>query len=391
MSVIKKLAGQTAIYGLSSMVARFITFGFTPFYLLVFETDQYGIITEMYAYVAFLIILLTYGMETAFFRYSTEEEHNKQSVYTSVLCSLSFTSAFFIGLAIIFKQGIADWLDYPDHSEYIVWFAIIVALDALSSIPLARLRMQSRPLKFALVNIINVVVNIGLNVFFLFYCKPLYESGESNWLINALYSPEIQVGYVFISNLIASTVKFLILVPDMSFRGGFDSDLLRKMLNYAYPMLFVGMAGMINEMLDRAMLKDILHETYLANGTASTKAEAISMARSELGIYGANYKVTMIITLFIQAFRFAAEPFFFTQEKKKDSKQLYAKVLNYFLIVTLFMGLAIYFYLEIIIKNFTPSEAYWEGAAVVPILLLANNFLRYLLQPVHLVQTFTQN
>ncbi len=369
MNIFKKLAGQTAIYGSSSIIGRFLNFLLTPLYALQFTNEQYGIITEMYAYVAFLVVLLTYGMETSYFRFSTLKENKSADVYANTLYSLLTSSSLFILLITIFSQNIANWLQYPDHFEYIIWFGIIVALDAISSIPLAKLRSEFKAKKFALVNFANVGVNISLNLFFIFYCKSNYEAGTTNWIIDQFYNPEIGVGYVFISNLISSIVKFLLLVPQMNFSGKFQWALLKKMLQYSYPMLFVGLAYVINETLDRAMLKNILFERYIDQGLSST--ESLTKALEQNGIYGANYKITMIVTMFIQAFRYASEPFFFKNERDKDSKTIISKMMTYFVIVLVFIFLLITLYLHVF-KYFIPNAIYWEGLGVVPILLAAN-------------------
>jgi O-antigen/teichoic acid export membrane protein len=372
MSVLKKLAGQTAIYGVSSIVGRFLNFLLTPFYTSkgMFSEEQFGIITEMYAYVAFLVVFLTYGMETAFFRYSTKTELDHKKVYSNALYSVTTTSIIFVVLAIFFAQPIANWLVYPEHSEYVIWFAFIVALDALSSIPLAKLRKENKAKNFAFINIVNVAVNIGLNLYFLLYCKSNYDAGNTNWLINLTYSPEVGVGYVFISNLIASITKFVLLGAQLQYSGKFDWQLFKGMFSYAFPMLFVGLAGIINEMLDRTILKEILTETYIAK-EGLTHQMANSKALAELGVYGGNYKIAMIVSMFLQAYRYAAEPFFFNQEKEKDARKTYAKVMNYFVVIVSLMFLAIAMNLQIV-KYFTPNPAFWEGLKVVPILLGAN-------------------
>ena len=202
MSALKKLIGQTAIYGSSSIIGRFLNYLLTPFYVHIYSNEQYGIITEMYAYVAFLVVFLTYGMETALFRFSTSKPDKKKSIYSNTLFSITTTSSIFILLASLFSNDIAVLLKYPDHAEYIIWFSLIVGIDAISAIPLANLRLKEKAKKFALVNFLNVGVNIGLNIFFLVYCKQAFESGQSNWIIDNFYNPEIGVGYVFISNLI---------------------------------------------------------------------------------------------------------------------------------------------------------------------------------------------
>ena len=371
MSALKKLIGQTAIYGSSSIIGRFLNYLLTPFYVHIYSNEQYGIITEMYAYVAFLVIFLTYGMETALFRFSTNYPKKKNTIYANTLFSLTTTSSIFILLATFFSQDIANLLKYPEHAEYIIWFSLIVGIDAISAIPLANLRLKDKAKKFALVNFLNVGVNIGLNIFFLVYCKQAFESGQTNWIIDNFYNPEIGVGYVFISNLIASLIKFGVLIPEMNFRGNFDFSIIKDMLKYAFPMLLVGLAYVINETLDRAMLKEILYQQYLIESPEIGQSEALIKAQSANGIYGANYKITMIISMFIQAFRYASEPFFFKDQSNKNSKETLAKIMNYFVIILVLIFLIITLYLHLF-KYFIPNQAYWEGLKVVPILLAAN-------------------
>ena len=364
MSILRKLAGQTAIYGLSSIVGRFLNYLLVPLHTAVFLPSQYGVITEMYAYVAFLIILLTYGMETAYFRYSTLQGHLPQKVFSTVLSSLSVTTVMFIIWAILFAQPVADWLLYPDNSEYVLWFALIIGLDAVASIPLAQLRQEEQAKTFAAVNIGNVLVNIGLNIFFLGYCMPLVAGGGGNWLTDTFYEPATGVGYVFISNLVASGVKFLLLTPTMlrNFTRP-DLSLLRPMLVYALPLLIAGLAGMVNETIDRILLKRMLMP--LLGETATME---------QVGIYGACYKISILITLMIQAFRYAAEPFFFSQEKEAGSRELYAKVMTWFVWVLAGTFLGVMLFIDLF-KYLVPNQAYWEGLRVVPILLIANIFL----------------
>ena len=368
MSSLKKLLGQTAIYGSSSIIGRFLNFLLTPLYVIQFSNEQYGIITEMYAYVAFLVVLLTYGMETAFFRFSNKKIIF-QKVYSNTLFSLMTTSSLFILLVSYFSQDIANLLKYPEHSEYIIWFGLIVGLDAISSIPLANLRLQEKAKKFALINFLNVGINIGLNLFFIFYCKVNFDNGNTNWIIKNFYNPSIGVGYVFISNLISSIIKFIFLGKEIRFNGEFDFSLIKSMLKYSFPMLLVGLAYVINETLDRAMLKEILYQQYIDLGTSPSIA--LEKAQSQNGIYGANYKLTMIVSMIIQAFRYASEPFFFKDGKNKTSKETLAIVMNYFTIVMIFIFLLITLYLQIF-KYFINNPDYWEGLVVVPILLVAN-------------------
>ena len=366
MSVIKKLASQTAIYGLSSIVARFFNYLLTPLYTSkeVFTPDQYGIISEMYAYVAFLVVFLTYGMETAFFRFSSRDEFKSDKVYSTVLISLLSSTGIFILTAWIFCQPIADFLLYPDHKEYVIWFAIIVGLDAVSSIPLARLRKEHKAVRFAMINLINIIVNIGLNLFFLAYCMQKYKAGEHNFLVDTFYDPGIGVGYVFISNLISSIVKFILLTPQMEkIINGFNPAYWKKMMVYALPLLIVGLAGMINETIDRVMLKRMLYNDY-----GEVKTNAI------VGIYSGVYKISIIITLFIQAFRYASEPFFFAEEKNANAPRTYARVMNYFVMVCAIIFLFVMLFIDAI-KYFTPNPEYWQALHIVPVLLMANVFL----------------
>lgn len=365
-SPLKKLAGQTAIYGLSSILGRFLNYMLTPLYTsaLVFTTEQYGVITEMYSYVAFLVVILMYGMETAFFRYFSEEGRDNSTVYSTALWSLLITSFSFIALASLFAQPLADLIHYPNHSEYVSWFAIIVGLDALITIPLARLRAQDKALRFAMVNFCFIGVNIGLNLFFLVYCLDKYALGETNWLIETFYSSEIGVGYVFIANLIASVFRFLFVIPEFSaIRRVFDVQLWKKMLAYSTPLLLVGLAGITNDHLDKILLKWLL-EPLLG------KEEAMI----QLGIYGGVYKLSIAITLFVQAYRYAAEPFFFDQKKNLNAKPTYARMLHLFTAFVLFSFLIITLFMDLF-KHFLQSEIFWSALDVVPVLLMANIFL----------------
>lgn len=360
MSVLRKLAGQTVVYGASSIIGRFLNYLLVPLHTAAFTTDQYGIITEMYSYVAFLVVLLTYGMETAFFRYWNKEGTKRRSVYNTVSVSLGVSSLLFIIMSYFNRGSVADWLHYPNHAEYVAWFAIIVSLDAWASIPLARLRAENRPVSFAKINIINVIINIALNVFFIGYCKPVYEQG-GNMITDALYNPEIGVGYVFIANLIASIVKFLLL-GRLLFMGRpeFDAETWKSMMRYSLPILFFGLAGIVNETIDRIMLKRML---------INEKGEQQTMAL--IGIYGAVYKISIIMHLFLQAFRYAAEPFFFSQAKAADARKVYAKIMTYFVIVISAIFLGVMLFMDVV-KYFIPNPDYWEGLHIVPVLLIAN-------------------
>ncbi len=361
MKALRNLAGQTAIYGLPSIVGRFLNYLLVPVHTAIFLPEQFGVITTMYAYVAFLVVLLTYGMETAYFRFQSKADKNGEAVYSTVLRSLFCTTAFFILLTTLFSAEIANWINYPENAEYVVWFAFIVGLDAVTSIPMARLRIEEKAFTFALINLLSILINIGLNLFWIAYCIPAYKDGVSNFFIDHLYSPGIGVGYVFLANLFASIFKFLVLSPwYLKLKSRFDLALLKEMFIYGSPLLISSLAIIVNEQADKLLLNWLL-----------TEQKGIEYANAQVGIYGACYKLSIVITLFIQAFRYAAEPFFFREEKNKDARKTYARVMKYFILVCLFIFLMVTLYIDLF-KFFLASPAYWEGLHIVPILLGAN-------------------
>lgn len=362
---IKQLAGQTVIYGLSSVVGRLLNYVLVPLHVALFQPDAYGVVTELYAYAAFVAVLLVYGMETAFFRFLNKDQLNAKNTFTSGFRALLTTTLVFWAAIYFFQQPVAQAMLYADHPEYVVWFALILGLDALSALPLARLRANQQPVRFAIINLTGIGITILLNVFFLLYCKPLVDAGQGNVLTDWVYNPAIGVGYIFIANLIGSGVRFLLLVPGMLRTGGqFDRQLLRRMLFYGLPLMFFGLAGIVNETADRILLRRIL-----------TPMHGETYAQTQVGIYGANYKLAMLITIFIQAFRYAFEPFLFAHEKEKGSKQTYANVMLVFVAATGIIFLLVTLYLNFFKKIILPNEAYWSGLKVVPVLLLANVFL----------------
>ncbi len=359
MNPLRKLAGQTAIYGVSTIVARLMNYLMVPMHTRIFSPPEYGIVGEMYAYVSLLIVLLTYGMETAFFRYYDKNGPDKDHVYNTTVFSLIITSFAFIVLTFIAAQPIANLIRYPQNSEYIRWFALIIAFDALSTIPFAKLRAINRPKTFAFIKIFNICIYVGLNLFFLLVCPYMVKNNLLSGFTNLVYNPAVGVGYIFIANLTASGITLLILfivVPISKLR--MDSAIWKKMIRYALPLLIFGLAGIINETIDRVLLK------YLSPQ---------DIAMSQVGIYSACYKISIMMTIVIQAFKYAAEPFFFSQAREANAKSLYADVMKYFVIVCSFIFLAIMLYIDVV-KYFV-GKAYFEGLAVVPILLLANMFL----------------
>lgn len=337
----------------------------TPFYTRIFVEGQYGVVTELYAYVAFLLVLLTYGMETSFFRFA-ESEKNTDKVFSTSLTALFATSTIFIFFSSFFAGDIAALIRYSSHPEYIIYFSVIVGTDAFTSIPFARLRQQNRAFRFAWIKIINVVVNIAFNFFFLLFCPWFLESHPDSF-IAMCYDPSIGVGYAFISNLIASSVTLVLLLPDIfGVSFSFSRTLLRKMLSYGLPLLLVGLFGMINEVSDKVLFKFLI---VVPEGTP----QASEYILSQLGIYGANYRLAVLMTLFIQMFRYAAEPFFFSHASEKNAKQLYAGVMKYFIIFCLLIFLAVTQFIDIF-KYFIGPD-FRVGLHIVPIILLANLLL----------------
>ncbi len=366
MKALQKLAGQTAIYGLPSIIGRLFNYVLVPLHTSTFLPEKFGVITEMYSYVAFLVVLLTYGMETAYFRFQTKTDHIEKSnlVYSTVIISLITSTGIFIAATSFFSQEVANFINYPDNSEFVLWFSFIVGFDAISSIALAKLRIENSPIKFATINIATIAIFVGLNFFWLYYCLPEYELGNRNFLITTFYSPDMGIGYVFLSNLIASAFKLLLLSPSFfKIQLKLNFTLLKDMFKYSAPILIASLAIIINENLDKILLKWMLLDELGTDG-----------ATEQVGIYGACYKLSIIISLFIQAFRYAAEPFFFSQEKEKDSKEVYALILKYFVIVLSIIFLGVMLFIDVI-KYFIPREEYWVGLNVVPILLMANIFL----------------
>ena len=357
MNPLKKLASQTAVYGLSQIVGRFVNYLLVPLHTALFDTAEFGINTLMYSYVTFFNVLLTYGMETAFFRFSQKQD-NPEQVYSTALTSLISSSLFFGLMFGVFSPQIASFINIPEHPEYVVYFTAIMALDSISAVPFAYLRQQNKALKFAIVKNINIFTNILLNLYFLMLCP--YVQKEHGTLL-PMYDGNINIGYIFIANLIASIITIPLLWKEiLAIRNAsFNKILWREMLVYGLPLMVVGFAGMINETLDRIIISYVY--TDVQEGLRAT------------GIYGANYKLSILMSLFIQAFRYAAEPFFFNHAKDNDKRHIYATVMNYFTLVCLVLFLTVTLYIDVF-KHFI-NNRYWEGLHVVPILLLANMFL----------------
>jgi O-antigen/teichoic acid export membrane protein len=359
LNPLKQLFGQTAIYGFGTVVPRLLNYLLlTPFFTRVFDLKEYGIITELYAYVVFLMIILTYGMETGFFRFAQTRKDGNQ-VFSTSLISIFVSSLCFIVLTSFMSLPFSGILGYEENPEYIIWIGIIVGLDAFSAIPFARLRWENRASKFALIKIAGVLLNIALNFIFILLLPSLAEKGSTTWLLK-IYNPEIGVGYVFISNIASSVFTLLLLSGTiMSVKPVFDRKLWVNMMGYSYPLLISGLAGTVNEALDRVLLKHLLQDP--------------DSSLAQLGIYGANYKIAVLMTLFIQMFRYASEPFYFGNADKENARIIFAQVMKYFIIASLIIFLGVNLFIDLF-KHFIGS-AFHDGLHIVPVILFANLLL----------------
>ena len=350
MNDIRKLAGQTVVYGFGTVVPRFLNYALlTPFYTYIFSREQYGIVTELYAWMVLALVILTYGMETTYFRFAGKKAP-AETVYGTALVSLFATSAFFLIAVSLFITPVSAFLGYGKHPEYIKMFAWIVAIDAFSAIPFAWLRANNRAAIFSVLKIINVVVTIG-SVFFFLQTAPKIAAGGSEWILR-FYKPGFDVGYVFVANLIGSVVTLLLLVPFfLRIRPSFDGRLLGRMLSYSWPLLVGGIAGSMNEVLDKILLRRLIGG-----------AEGLET----VGLYGAGYKVGVLMSLFIQMYRFAAEPFFFEKAGRHDARETYAVTMKYFVITALILFLVINLYIEALQVIIGP--VFRESLVVVPVI-----------------------
>ena len=355
MANLKSLAKDTAIYGLSSIVARFINYLLVPIQTARFAASggEYGVITNVYAYVSILIILLTFGMETTFFRFMNREGERPERVYSTTLWMLAFTSLASVVVVLALLQPIAGAIGYADHPEYVGVMYTTVAIDAFMAIPFAYLRYQHRPVKFAMLKIINILLNILLNVLYLIVLPAL----KLNPL--GIYDEQfsLDVAFVFYINLVCTLCTLLMLWKELrGFGFGFDRAACRRMLSYTWPLLVMGVAGQLNQAASQILFP------YFYDGS-------VDEARAQLGIYGACIKIAMIMVMITQAFRFAYEPFVFGKSKDKDSRETYAQAMKYYIVFTLLAFLCVMGYIDVL--KFIIGESYWEGLRVVPIVMAA--------------------
>jgi len=355
MANLKSLTKDTAIYGLSSIIGRFLNYLLVPLYTdaITKASGGYGVITNIYAYTALLLVILTYGMETTFFRFANKSEEDPKKVYATILLSVGTTSLLFVIFVFIFLSPISSAMGYADHPSYIWVMAMVVAIDAFQCIPFAYLRYQKRPIKFAALKLLFVVLNITLNLVFFLLLPALYKTHPD--VIGHIYDPSVGAGYAFYINLACTApITFFFYKELTGFKYTFDKQLMRRMMKYSWPILVLGIAGILNQTADKIMFP------YIYKGND---------AHAQLGIYGAASKIAMIMAMITQAFRYAYEPFVFGKAEDKNNRETYAKAMKYFLIFTLLAFLVVVGYMDIL--RYIIHRDYWEGLQVVPIVMAA--------------------
>ncbi|MCM1483513.1 MAG: lipopolysaccharide biosynthesis protein [Muribaculaceae bacterium] len=360
MASVKSLAKDTAIYGLSSIVGRFLNWCLVPLYTNMFDQAEFGMVSYIYSIVALTLICLTYGMETGFFRFANHDRYkDPMEVYSSALISLGVSSVLFVVLIVAFLRPVSAALGCAAHPEYVWLMAGAVAMDAFTSLPFSYLRFRKRPLRFATLRLISIAVNIGLNLLFILICPWLYR--EAPDAVAWFYRPDFGIGYIFLTNFISSALTLLLLAPELrGFAWRFNAALWREMLAYSFPLLVIGLAGIMNQNLDKILLPELL----------SGRADAMA----QLGIYSANYKIAIIMVMFIQAFRFAYEPFIFAQSREKGEGKLqaYRDAMKWYTIFAMLIFLGVMSYIDIL-KYFI-APAYFSGLKIVPIVMMAEFF-----------------
>lgn len=359
MSQIKKLAGQTAYYGISSILGRVLNFALVPFYTRILPEAEYGIVINLYGIAAFLNIIYTYGLETSFFRFSTKEKSINAYHYTA--SAILLTSTIFSGLLFLGATFLSDHTAAAENPEFLKYLAIIVFIDAIVAIPFAKLRLDGRPVKFALIRLIVIAVTIGLNLLFLLVFPQIMEGKYLTGLqslVGRVYDPDIGVGYIFIANLIANSLYIPMLFKELAqVKIRFNWTAFKPILHYALPIFLMGLAAMFNDQ-GYAILFKFLFEN----------------PEEQIGVYGSAFKLSVLMMLGIQAFRYAGEPFFFSHAENKEAPSLFARVMHYFVVfnITIMVGIAVN--LELISDIFLGRPGYKEALNVLPVLLLAKLF-----------------
>lgn len=362
MAGIKSLMKDTAIYGLSSIVGRFLNWCLVPLYTYVFAAGQYGIVSFLYSITAVALVVLNYGMETGFFRYANRGDRDPEIVYTTALMSVGGTSLLFMVLLTVLIGPVSSLLELADHPEYVWLLGITVAVDAFSNIPFAYLRFRNKAVRFATIKMLNVALNIGLNLFFILGCPVLMRTCPQTvaWFYVPMGGEAFGIGWIFFANLLTTLMVLVALLPQLTHRRWcFDKSLLRSMLSYSWPLLILGIAGIMSQNMGQILMR------YLFPGQTAA-------ADTMTGIYSANMKIAIVMVMFTQAFRYAYEPFIFAQARNGDAadkRRGYADAMKYFIVFGLLIFIGVMFYLPLLRHFIAPS--YWEGLAVVPVMMAA--------------------
>lgn len=359
MAELKSLAKDTAIYGMSSIVGRFLNYLLVPLYTAVLPASSggYGVVSNVYAYTALILVLLTFGMETGFFRFANKSDENPEKVYANTLWFVGGLSLLFVILGMTFLHPIASFLEYPDHADYVGMMILVVALDSFQCVPFAYLRYKKRPIKFAAIKMLNIIGNICLNLFFLLLCPWLYVHAPET--VSWFYHPDYLVGYIFVSNLLMSAIQLFFFVPELKgFSYRVDWQLIKRMVAYSFPILIFGLVGILNQTVDKMIYPFLFDD----------RQEGLV----QLGIYSATSKVALVMAMFTQAFRYAYEPFVFGKNKEADNRKVYAAAMKYFFIFSLLAFLTVMGYMDIL--KFMVARDYWEGLSVVAIVMGAEIF-----------------
>lgn len=354
MGLYKKLFKQTAIYGLAMVLPRMLSFLLVRLYTGILPTAEYGEVSIVLSWMVFFNVILSYGMETAFFRFYNSET-DKQNVVATSTITIFWSSIIFLFVAIFFRNNLASWANVD--VQYITYSIWILVLDALVIIPFSKLRANQRPMLYAAIKIGNVVINLALNLFFLLFLPQIADENPNSFIGN-LYIENFEIAYIFIANLLASLLTLVVLSPNyISLNRKFDILLWKKMIRYGLPILVAGIAFAVNEHFDKILLNYFLPE---------------NIAKSEVGAYSACYKLGLFMVLFATAFRLGIEPFFFSHSASENATQTYATITKYFVIMGSFILLAVIVFADILKVLLLDNESYWEAMKVVPLIILAN-------------------
>ncbi|MFV8321832.1 lipopolysaccharide biosynthesis protein [Flavobacterium sp. LB3P21] len=357
MGLYKNLFKQTAIYGLATVIPRMFSFILVPLYTDLLPKAEYGKVSIIFAWMIFFNVILAYGFETAFFRFYNKET-DKKSVVETTSVSLFWTSISFLFIALLFRNKLAIWSGID--AQYITYTIWILVLDALVIVPFSKLRVNQQPIKYAIIKIGNVVINLVLNLFFLSYLPAISESNPDSFL-SSFYLEDFQIGYIFVSNIVASLATFLILSPNyLLLKWHFDYKLWKRMMQYGLPIMVAGIAFAINEQFDKILLGKLL---------------PANIADAEVGVYSACYKLGLFMVLYRTAYTLGIEPFFFSHADKEDAPQTYATITKYFVIFGSFILLSVIVFADVLKYIMIQDESYWEAMKVVPLIILANFFL----------------